>query len=176
MKNNMIKYPLILGTIALVAGLLLAFVYNITAPIIEENKVKRENAIVIELFGDDAKIEDFSETLTDTETSLGIYSVLKVTDNGKKYYVYKVTFADSYDGDQSSYVLTLTSAAKIHDLTFISYGDNYASGYASDEYSEDVKGKGSLSINVDKVAGATATGKSFVSSVNAAIKHQGGIK
>ena len=176
MKNKMVKYPLILGTIALVAGLLLALVYNITAPVIEENKVKRENAIVIEMFGDDAKIEDISDTLTEVETKEGIYSVLKVTDSGKKYYVYKVTFADAYDGDKSSYVLTLTSAGKIYDLTFTAAGDSYASGYASEDYSEDVKGKGSLSINADKVGGATATGKSFVASVNTAIKHQGGIK
>ena len=107
MKNKMIKYPLILGTIALVAGLLLALVYNITAPVVEENKVKRENAIVIEIFGDDAKIEDVSSTLTNIETSEGIYSVLEVTDSGKKYYVYKVTFADAYDGDKSSYVLVM---------------------------------------------------------------------
>ena len=176
MEKKMIKYPLILGTIALVAGLLLAFVYNVTAPIIEENKVKRENEIIIKMFGEDAKIEDVSSTLTNTEKKEGIYSVLKVTDNGKKYYVYKVTFADSYDGDESSYVLTLTNTGKIYDLTFTSYGDSYASGYASEDYSEDVKGKGLLNINVDKVAGATATGKSFVSSANAAIEHQGGIK
>lgn len=176
MKNKMIKYPLILGTIALVAGLLLALVYNITAPVVEENKVKRENAIVIEIFGDDAKIEDVSSTLTNIETSEGIYSVLEVTDSGKKYYVYKVTFADAYDGDKSSYVLTLTNAGKIYDLTFTAAGDSYASGYASDDYSDGVKGKGSLNVNIDKVGGATATGKSFVASVNAAIAHQGGIK
>lgn len=176
MNNKMIKYPIILGLIALVAGLLLALVYNTTYPVIDENKVKRENAIVIEMFGDDAKIEDVSNTLTDTETSLGIYSVLKVTDSGKNYYVYKVTFADAYDGDKSSYVLTLTSAGKIYDLTFTAAGDNYASGYAEEDYSDDVIGKGSLSINIDKIGGATATGRSFIDSVNASIQHQGGIK
>ena len=36
MKNNkMVKYPLILGLVALVAGLLLAVVYNVTKPVID---------------------------------------------------------------------------------------------------------------------------------------------
>ena len=37
MKNKLIKYPLILGIVALVSGLLLALVHNITKPIIDEN-------------------------------------------------------------------------------------------------------------------------------------------
>ena len=47
MKNKLIKYPLILGTVALVAGLLLALVYNVTKPVIEKNN--EEKAIVYEV-------------------------------------------------------------------------------------------------------------------------------
>ena len=41
MKNKMVKYPLILGTVALIAGLLLAFVYNVTKPVIEKNNEEK---------------------------------------------------------------------------------------------------------------------------------------
>lgn len=47
MKNKLIKYPLILGTVALVAGLLLALVYNVTKPVIEKNN--EEKATVYEV-------------------------------------------------------------------------------------------------------------------------------
>lgn len=172
-ENKMVKYPLILGVIALVAGLLLALVYNVTAPIIEENKMKRENAIVIEMFGENVSITDISDTLNSDEKNIGIYSSLKVKSGSKTYYVYKVTFADSFDGDESSYVVAIDSSSKIYKLRFTSTGDSYASKYASESYQNKVEGKGSLTINSDKVSGATATGRSIVDSINATIAHKG---
>jgi len=47
MKNKLIKYPLILGIVALVSGLLLALVHNITKPVIEKNN--EEKAVVYEV-------------------------------------------------------------------------------------------------------------------------------
>ena len=47
MKNKLIKYPLILGTVALVAGLLLSLVYNVTKPVIDKNN--EEKAAVYEV-------------------------------------------------------------------------------------------------------------------------------
>ena len=173
MKNKMIKYPVILGVIALVAGLLLALVYNITNPIIEENKIKRENAIVIEMFDDDIGIEDISDTLNDEEKSFGIYSSLKVTSKGKKYYVYKVSIKDSFDGDESSYVIAIDSSSKIYKLKFTSVGDSYASKYNNDSYVNKIEGKGKLTVNSDTVSGATATGKTITQSINATIDHKG---
>lgn len=176
MKNKMVKYPLILGLIALVAGLLLALVYNVTYPVIEENRIKRENAVVIEMFGEDASISDVSQTLTDTEKSLGVYASLKVTSKSKKYYVYKVNFEDSFDGDVSSYIVAIDSSNKIYKFKFTSAGDSYASKYSSEDYASKIEGKGSLAINKDKVSGATATGKSIVDSINAVIEHAKGVK
>ena len=49
MKNKMLKYPLVLGVVALVAGLLLALVYNITAPIIEENKADMISLAMVDI-------------------------------------------------------------------------------------------------------------------------------
>ena len=133
--NKMIKYPFILGLIALVAGLLLALVYNITNPVIEKNKIKRENQIIIEMFNENVTVTDVSDTLNDSEKSKGLYSVLKVKDGNKTYYVYKVTFADYYDGDESSYVVAINNNSKIHKLKFTAVGDSpYASNYADNGY------------------------------------------
>ena len=173
MKNKMIKYPVILGVIALIAGLLLALVYNITEPIIEKNKNKRENAIVIEMFGDDVKINDISNTLTKVESDKGIYAVLKVEYSGSNYYVYKVTVADAFDGDESSFVVAIDNEGKVYKLEFTSAGDSYASKYATDSYETSIKGKEELSDS-DTVGGATKTGKPIIESINAAIAHKGG--
>ena len=48
-ENKLIRYPLILGIIAVIAGLLLAVVYNVTSPIIEKNANKRENDVILEV-------------------------------------------------------------------------------------------------------------------------------
>lgn len=175
MNNKIVKYPLILGTIALVAGLLLALVYNITAPIIEENKIKRENSIIIEIFGEDAKVEDISNTLTNLETSKGIYSVLKVTDSGNKYYVYKVNTEDNYDKGVNSYVVAIDNSGFIYKFKMVSYADNFGEYYASDDYADSVKGKNTLTED-DIVSRATKSGEPIVESINVAIAHQGRVK
>lgn len=170
--NKMLKYPLILGTIALVAGLILALVYNVTSPIIEKNKNKRENAVVVEMFGDDVKIEDISLTLEDDEKDIGITSVVKARDEGKLYYVYKVTFKDAFDGDESSYVLAIDNNGKIFKFKFTSTGDSYAGNYNSTSYINGLIGKNTLTEN-DTISGATKTGSSIIESINAAIAHKG---
>ena len=172
MKNKMIKYPVILGTIALIAGLLLALVYNWTAPIIEKNKNKRENAVIVEMFGDDIKINDISDTLNQSEKQTGITAALKVESKGNSYYVYKITVADSFDGDESSFVVAISSDGKVSKLKFTLAGDSYASGYASDSYASSVVGKSELTDS-DVVSGATKTGSSIIESINMALDHKG---
>ena len=170
--NKMVKYPLILGLVALFAGLLLALVYNITSPIIEENKIKRENEVIIEMFGDDVKIEDISTTLKDAEKSAGITSALKTIDSGKTYYVYKVTFADEFDGDESSYVMAVDSNGKVYKFKFTLSADDWAGKYDKTAYINSIIGKASLNDN-DIISGASGTGKALIKSVNAAIAHKG---
>lgn len=175
MKNKMVKYPLILGTIALVAGLLLALVYNVTAPVIEANKVKRENAIVIEMFGDDAKIEDISDTLKKEEKDLGIYSALKVKDGSKNYYVYKITTLDKHDQGVNSFVLAVDSYAKIYKVRFVEVADDWGKKYANDSYINGIIGDNQLSDS-DIKSGATKTGQPIIESINAALAHTGRVK
>ena len=72
MKNNkMVKYPLILGLVALVAGLLLAVVYNVTKPVIDRNTMKRENAAIVEMLGSNITIYDKSSLISKEENNKG---------------------------------------------------------------------------------------------------------
>lgn len=175
MKNRLFKYPLLLGTVALVAGLLLALVYNVTSPIIERNKNRRENAAIVEMFGDDVKIEDISSTLNIEEKEEGIKGAVKATDNGSVYYVYKITIADSFDGDESSFVVAIDNEGKIAKIKFSVTGDSYASGYATSSYETGIKGKTNLDDS-DAISGATKTGKTIIEAINVSIAHQGRVE
>lgn len=172
--NKMIKYPLILGTIALIAGLLLALVYNVTAPIIERNAIKRENAIILEMFGEEADIESVSDSLEDTDKNKGINDAYIVKSGSKEYYVYKITIKDGVGTDDSSAIVALKDG-KIYTLKFTSTGDSYAEGYNSSSYASKIENKGGLTSS-DVVSGATATGMYVVESINAAIAHYGRVK
>ena len=172
--NKMVKYPLILGTVALIAGLLLALVYNVTAPIIEKNANKRENAAIIEIFGEDAKIENITKDINKDEIEKGLNNAYIVKSGGKEYYVYKITIKDGVGSDNSSAIVSLNNGA-IHTLKFISVGDDYARTYDSKGYVNSIAGKDKLETS-DVVGGCTATGVNVVESINAAIAHYGRVK
>ena len=75
MKNNkMVKYPLILGLVALVAGLLLAVVYNVTKPVIDRNTMKRENAAIVEMLGSNGSIS-VSDFMIDYSDGMNVGAV-----------------------------------------------------------------------------------------------------
>lgn len=172
--NKMFRYPLILGTVALIAGLLLALVYNVTAPIIEKNTNKRENAVIIDIFGENAKIENISDTIEEKDLNKGVNNAYIVKSSGKTYYVYKISIKDGVGSDDSSAILALDNG-KVYTLKLTSVGDDYAKKYNSDSYLNGIKNKGSLSDN-DVVSGSTLTGNYVVESVNAAIAHYGRVK
>ena len=173
-ENKMFRYPLILGAVALIAGLLLALVYNITAPIIEKNTNKRENAAIVEIFGENAKIENISDTIEDKDSNKGVNNAYIVKSSGKTYYVYKITIKDGVGSDNSSAILALSNG-KIYTMKLTSVGDDYAKKYNSDSYINGVKNKAGLSDS-DTITGSTLTGNYLVESVNAAIAHYGRVK
>jgi Na+-translocating ferredoxin:NAD+ oxidoreductase RnfG subunit len=170
----MVKYPLILGVIALVAGLLLALVYNITAPIIENNANKRENAVILEIFGDDVEINNISDELNKSDQNKGLKNAYTVKSAGKEYYVYKITIKDGVGSDDSSAIVALRNG-KIYTFKLTSIGDDYARKYDSDNYVNGIENKGSLT-NGDVVSGSTLTGVYVVDVINAAIAHYGRVK
>ena len=173
-ENKIVRYPLILGLVALIAGLLLAFVYNITAPIIEENDTKRENKVILDMFGENAKIEDISDTLSNDDKSKGVDDVYIVKSENKEYYVYKITIQDGVHDDDSSAIVAL-KGGKIYTLKFTKVGDNYAEAYNTTDYINGIINKGGLT-NSDIVSGNTATGVNVIGSINAAIAHYGRVK
>lgn len=173
MKNNkMIKYPFILGLVALVAGLLLAIVYNVTKPVIDKNTMKRENAAIVEMLGDNISIEDKTSLVSKEENNKGINNYYKVTRETTIYYVYKLTVADGVGSDDSSCVVALDSNGKLYKIKFTVTGDAYAQKYADDSYLNGLNDKANLGSD-DIVSGATSTGNNFISVINEAISHNG---
>ena len=173
-ENKLFRYPLILGIVAVVAGLLLAIVHNVTSPIIEKNANKRENAVILEVFGEDAKIENISDTLNEAETGYGVNNAYEVKSEGKTYYVYKLTIKDGVGSDDSAAIVALQNG-KIYTLKFTSTGDSYANLYNSASYLNKIKGKTGLTDS-DVVTGASDTGDNVIGAINAAIAHYGRVK
>ena len=173
-QNRIAKYPFILGLVALVAGLLLALVYNVTLPIIEKNREEREIATVKQLFSEDVLLKDVSETLGEEEKEAGLTGVIKAIEYGKKYYVYKITFADAFDGDESSCAVVLDEDNRISKFKFVDSADDWSDRYAEKNYIDGLIGETRLGDN-DIVSGASKTGESFVRAVNFAISHQRGL-
>lgn len=172
MKNTVIKYPLVLGSVALVAGLLLALVFNVTSPVIEKNTMKRENAAIVEILGENIVIDDKTSLISKEETNKGINNFYKVSSGTSTYYVYKLTVQDGVGSDDSDCILVLKSDGKIYKVKFTSTGDQYAKNYDDNSYLDSLKDKNSLSSS-DVVSGATSTGDNFISIINEAIGHYG---
>ena len=174
MNNKLVRYPIILGTVALIAGLLLALVYNVTAPIIAKNANIRENAEIVELFGADATITNIKDSINDTDKKAGVNDAYTVESKGTKYYVYKVTITDGVGSDNSNAIVALKDG-KVHAFRLTKSGDAYSDKYASENYFNMIKGKNNLK-DTDVVGGATATGEYVVKAVNATIAHYGRVK
>lgn len=173
-ENRMFRYPFILGVVALIAGLLLALVYNITKPIIEDNAIKRENQAIINIFGKNAKIESITNTIESTDSSKGVKKAFIVQSSGKIYYVYNLYIEDGFHDTDSSAILVLENG-KINTLKFTTIGDDYAGDYATDDYMDSIRNKDNLA-DVDVVTDSTLTGVNVIESINAAIAHYGRVK
>jgi hypothetical protein len=168
-----IKFPLVLGIVALCSGLLLSGTYNLTKNTIIEHKVERQTSALKNLF---SKISDSDElTLNDEDTEKGITSAIKVISENKTYYTYQITFADLQGGEETSFILVLDSNGAIYKLEFVTLGDNYASKYNNDNFKNSIVGVTSIGKDLI-VTGATNTGTPMFEAINQAFDNYGRVK
>ena len=93
--KKFIKFPLVLGLVALCSGVLLSGVYNLTETTIRENKVERQTSALKDLF---SSISDSEElTLSEEDIAAGITTAIKVVSESTTYYTYQISFLDDYD-------------------------------------------------------------------------------
>lgn len=149
--NKYVKYPLVLGLVALVSGSLLAGTYELTKDKIEQGKIDRQTSAINDLF---TKIDnkELVEVPTDFATK-GINTIVKVTSSGQIYNCYTITMKDSVGGDEFSLIIALDKNAKVYGVKIIS-GDSYLSKYNSSEYFATVVKNNKF----DAISGATLTG------------------
>ena len=150
--NKYVKFPLVLGTAALLSGALLATTYQLTKEKIEQGAIDRQGGAINDLFETIDK-KEVLEVPSDY-ASRGVTSIVKVTSDGKDYNCYTINFKDSVGGDEGSVIIVLDSSAKVYGVKFVTTGDSYMAKYNDETYLASV-------VNNDKfdaIGGATLTG------------------
>lgn len=149
--NKYVKFPLVLGLVALVSGALLSGTYQLTKDKIEAGKAERQTGALNDLF---SKI-DSNEVLEVPAdfVSKGVKSIVKVISNGQEYKCFTITFKDSVGGDEGTIIIALDKNAKVYGVKFVSAGDSYMSKYNNDEYLAKVVDNNKF----DAISGATFT-------------------
>lgn len=171
--KKFIKFPLVLGIVALCSGALLSGVYNLTETTIRENKVERQTSALKNLF---TSISDSEEIeLSQEDIDAGITAAIKVVSKGKTYYTYQISFLDDYDSGESSFILVVDSNGKVSDLEFVSTIDNYAKKYATEDFKKSIIGMTKVGEDLI-VTGATFTGEPMLIAVNQALDNYGRAK
>lgn len=160
--NKYIKYPLVLGTVALVSGSLLAGTHALTKDRIEKARADRQTGALGDLF-EKIDSKEILEVPQDFATQ-GITSIVKVTSDGEIYNCYTIEMKDSVGGDAISLIIALDKNAKVYGVKILS-GDTYLSKYNNSEYIATVVKNNSFDI----VSGATFTGNDLNSALKLAI-------
>ena len=128
--NKYIKFPLVLGTVALISGALLATTYQLTKEKIEQGVIDRQTNVITDLF---EKID--SKTLLDVDENFsqkGVSSIIEVVSDGNVYKCYTINYKDGADGENISVIIALDSDAKVYGVKFINV-DSYVSDYYNNE-------------------------------------------
>lgn len=173
MNKRVITYPLILGIVVLLSTFLLAFVYNITKPIIEENAIIRENQVVLDLFPG-AEIKVVEGELTKDEKDAGLTSVVKVDEN----YVY--TFNTKGFKEGFVFLIAIDGEGNFNAFHIVSSMDTPG-------HVDNVRSKNYSDIFIDKsydtefgdnliITGSTYTSGAVADAVKIAGQHYGRIK
>ena len=171
--KRFIKFPLVLGVVALCSGALLAGVYKLTEDTIRENKVERQTSALKGLFSSISDSEELA--INEDDTNAGITAAIKVESKGETYYTYQITVLDDYDAGESSFILVIDEDGKVSDIEFVSTADNYAKKYATDDFKESVIGMTKVGKDLI-VTGNTFTGEPILKSINQALDNYGRVK
>ena len=147
-----IRFPLVLGVVALVSGALLSGTYNLTKDKIEQGKIDRQTGAIGDLFPtiDSKEIIEVASEFKEQ----GVESIVKVVSKGKEYRCYTISFKDSVGGDQSTVIIALDSRAKVYGVKFVTIGDKYLAQYNNEQYIAKVVENNKF----DAISEATMTG------------------
>lgn len=168
MKNNYIKFPLILSLFGIIATLLLAVVYQVTAPIIERNNNAAEYA-ALDVMVPGADFVTSTVAFSD-EAIVKIYEARE--DGTLAAYVYK-TQGSGYGGNTIQFLVAISVDGdfigfKATDLT--GQTDGIGSRIGDAEFSDPFVGE-PITTTINGIAGATFTSNGAKSAIAAAVAH-----
>lgn len=133
-KNSSIYKTVLLGVVCAVAGVLLAVVNSITAPVIAENKIAAVKQNLIAIYPDVSDFKDISEdALKDEETGL-VDAVYQAGDKGYIFSCHNV----GYTADGFTFLIGYNNDGTVSGYTVLSQ--------------KETAGKGSLAFEGDYVA------------------------
>ena len=158
--NKYVKFPLVLGLVALVSGALLSGTYHLTKDKIEQGRIDRQTSAINDLF---TTISSKSVVEIPVEfASKGISSIVEVVSAGKTYKCYTVNYKDAADGDPISVIIALNESGKVHGVKFVTVDSYIRSNYNNETYLATVV----KNDKFDAVTNATVT----AGDLNAALK------
>ncbi len=114
--NKFIKLPLYLAIVGAVSTAALATVYEITAPIIAEAKIKAEKAALIQIFpeAEFSLVEDAALALDTSETSKGLEKIFAAKENGETVgYIYKGAVS-GFKGGAITFLISISPDGKFN--------------------------------------------------------------
>lgn len=166
--NKILKLTLFLAIVAGLSGGALSFVYQMTDPIIQEQKIASEKENLVKIYPSaEFKAIDASD-LSDYE---GIDSVYEAEGKG---YVYKCSVT-GYGGSSSPIVYLI---ALDNDGTYKGYEvidcsgetNGFGSQVAEQPFKDKIVGK-NIGDSIDTISGATISSKAVVNGIKSATAH-----
>ncbi len=155
--NKNIKSITVLFSICLVVSLLLAVINFITAPIIEETKLKAETASLSEVLPEAEKFEKLELNDSVPETVNAIYK----DKNGAGYAVTLATLTQ-YSSSDMLISVGIGSDGTIKGIMLTAYTESKDIGA---DYPDKFVGKDSSLQGIDTVAGVTYSSRAFIDAV-----------
>ena len=196
-KNTIVKDALILFTITLIAGLLLAFVNKITDPVIKEKKAAETRKAYAAVYteaanfkddkGDFADVAETSKDLLTEQAGIDnttISQVLGAYDSSDKLigYVFTASCSEGYGGDVPvSLGIDLEGTITGLEVLSNSETDGYGANASKPEFKEQFKGLNAPQISfvkdgnangkdqINGVSGASKTSNAITKAVNACL-------
>lgn len=169
MKNTYIKFPLILALFGVISTLLLAVVYQITAPIIERNANAAEYAALEELFDGG----DISTSTISFDGYEAITKIYEIREGGTlTAYAYKAE-GKGYSGATNIYLIGISvdgDFVAFDALDLAGQTEGIGTRIGTDEFSDQFVDQ-AISTAITPLGGATRTSEGAITAISAAVSH-----
>lgn len=149
MKNDAVKSIIVLSTICLIVALLLSSLDIITAPLIAEAELQKEESAFLEVLPEASDLEDVELGNDIPDSVKGMKK-----DKGGSGYAFKLLATATYSGTPMTVIVGIDNDGKITKMSFVEYTDS--PGIGSPE-GFDALFRGKDNTTADNDAGATVT-------------------